>query len=55
MARIAALCFSLTLLLGASGCTWTETRSDYPPEVAADGHHHHAQPPEFRGDVPPMP
>jgi hypothetical protein len=33
MARIALGLFCLVLLLGGSGCTWTETYRDYPPGV----------------------
>jgi hypothetical protein len=35
MARIALGLLSLALVLGASGCTWTETYRDYPPPVKA--------------------
>ncbi len=33
MARIALGLLSVALLLGTSGCTWTQTRRDYPPDV----------------------
>jgi hypothetical protein len=33
MARIALGLLSLALLLGVSGCTWTETYRDYPPRL----------------------
>jgi hypothetical protein len=47
MARIALGLLSLALLLGASGCTWTQTYSDYPPGLgASDEHHHHHEPPD---------
>ncbi len=41
MTRIALGLLSLALMLGASGCTWTQTYNDFPPGVAADhgGHH----------------
>ena len=43
MARIALGLLSLALLVGFSGCTWTETRRDYPPEVRTPDNHqdHH--------------
>lgn len=44
MARIAVLCLSSLLMLGAAGCTWTETYNEYPPSARAGddgGHHHH--------------
>jgi hypothetical protein len=47
MARIALGLLSLALLLGASGCTWTETYRDYPPAVGTSddhqNHHHEVQ------------
>ncbi|WP_165221802.1 hypothetical protein [Aquisphaera insulae] len=55
MARIAAFCLSLALLIGFSGCTWTETRSDYPPEVSAGDGHHPGHPPAIQGEMPPVP
>ena len=45
MARIALGLLSLALLLGGSGCTWTQTYRDYPPGVGtSDDHHHHEHP-----------
>ncbi len=45
MARIALGLLSLPLLLGVSGCTWTETYRDYPPEVRTpDDHQNHHHP-----------
>jgi hypothetical protein len=42
MARIALGLLTLALFLGASGCTWTQTYNDYPPDVArkTQGHDH---------------
>jgi hypothetical protein len=40
MARIALGLIGLALLLGASGCTWTQTYRDFPPGVSADPHEH---------------
>lgn len=48
MARNAILWLSCLLLLGATGCSWTETVHEYPPSAYADdgGHqHHHDQSP----------
>ena len=39
MARIALGLLSLALLLGVSGCTWTETYRDYPPSVSSPDDH----------------
>jgi hypothetical protein len=39
MARIALGILSLALLLGASGCTWTETYRDYPPSLRTPDDH----------------
>ncbi len=39
MARIALGLLSLAVLLGASGCTWTETYRDYPPGVSTPEDH----------------
>ena len=39
MARIAIGFLSLALLLGGSGCTWTETYRDYPPGVGMSADH----------------
>jgi hypothetical protein len=52
MARNAILCLSCLLLLGAAGCTWTETYNDYPPSAFADGghQHHHQQDPASPGE-----
>ncbi len=45
MARIALGLLSLALLLGVSGCTWTETYRDYPPGVRTpDDHQNHHHP-----------
>jgi len=46
MARNAILWLACLLLLGATGCTWTDTYQEYPPSLHADdGHqHHHHQP-----------
>jgi hypothetical protein len=45
MARIALGLLSLALLLGISGCTWTETYRDYPPGVRTpDDHQNHHHP-----------
>ncbi len=33
MARIAFGLLALALVLGASGCTWTQTYRDYPPRL----------------------
>ena len=45
MARIALGLLSLALLLGVSGCTWTQTYRDYPPGLGtSDDHHHHELP-----------
>ncbi len=45
MARIALGFFCLTLFLGISGCTWTETYRDYPPRVTApEGYPDHPHP-----------
>ena len=34
MARMALVGFSLTALaLGLTGCTWTETKHDFPPSI----------------------
>ncbi len=45
MARIALGLLSLALLLGVSGCTWTETYRDYPPGVSTpDDHQNHHNP-----------
>jgi hypothetical protein len=42
MARIALGLLCLAVLLGGTGCTWTQTYNDFPPGVATDhGHHHH--------------
>jgi len=43
MARIALGLLSMALLLGVSGCTWTQTYHDYPPEVKTPNDHqdHH--------------
>jgi hypothetical protein len=44
MARNAILWLSCLMLLGAAGCTWTQTYNDYPPSAYADEdhqHHHH--------------
>lgn len=51
MARIALGLLTLALLLGTTGCAWTETHRDYPPDVARGegGHHHHQHPPEVVG------
>ncbi len=50
MARIALGLLSLTLLLGVSGCTWAETRRDYPPSVTApEGYPDHPRP-----EMPPQ-
>ncbi|APW64148.1 hypothetical protein [Paludisphaera borealis] len=47
MARNAILWLSCLFLLGATGCTWTETYNEYPPSARADDeggqHHHHHQ------------
>jgi hypothetical protein len=39
MARIALGLLSLALLLGLSGCTWTETHRDYPPRFRTPDNH----------------
>ena len=39
MARIALGLLSLALVLGVSGCTWTETYRDYPPNVKTPDDH----------------
>jgi hypothetical protein len=39
MARIALGLLSLALLLGVSGCTWTETYRDYPPRLKSMDDH----------------
>ncbi|MGA2700622.1 MAG: hypothetical protein ABSH35_05940 [Isosphaeraceae bacterium] len=45
MARIALGLLSLALLLGVSGCTWTETYRNYPPGVrTSDDHQNHHHP-----------
>jgi hypothetical protein len=49
MARIALGVLALALLLGNSGCTWTETYDEYPPDVARVHPAHHA------GHVHPAP
>ncbi len=44
MARTALGLFCLVLLLGGSGCTWTEAYRDYPPGVEGKDtpiHAHH--------------
>ena len=43
--RIALGVFSLLLLLGASGCTWTETYNEFPPDVRHANHAHDASHP----------
>ena len=40
MARNAVLWLFCLFLLGAAGCTWTDTYQEYPPSVQAGGHHH---------------
>lgn len=40
MVRIALGLFSLFLLLGTSGCAWTETYNEFPPDAT---HARHAQ------------
>ena len=35
MARNAVLWLSCLFLLGATGCTWTETYNEYPPSAYA--------------------
>jgi hypothetical protein len=46
MARNAALWLFCLLLLGATGCTWTDTYQEYPPSIrigdGANGGHQHA-------------
>jgi hypothetical protein len=39
MARIALGLLALALLLGATGCTWTETYRDYPPRLSGTAPH----------------
>jgi len=41
MARIALGLLFLALLLGGSGCTWTETYRDYPPGLGTSDDHQH--------------
>jgi hypothetical protein len=42
MARIALGLFAVVVLLSTSGCAWTNTYHDFPPNVAAErGHQHH--------------
>jgi len=49
MARTAFGLLSLALLLGVSGCTWTETYRDYPPGVRTpDDHQNHYHPDDDR-------
>lgn len=51
MARNAILWISSLFLLGATGCTWTDTYQEYPPSAYADeGHQHHHHHP----DQPPL-
>jgi hypothetical protein len=49
MARIAALFFPLALLIGVSGCTWTETWRDYPPSANNPDGQHHTHPVQDQG------
>ncbi|MFO0889201.1 MAG: hypothetical protein U0790_08680 [Isosphaeraceae bacterium] len=42
MARIALGVLSLALLLGATGCTWTETYNQFPPHAGHDHSAHEA-------------
>ena len=45
MARIALGLLFLALLVGVSGCTWTQTYRDYPPELRSpDDHQNHNHP-----------
>jgi hypothetical protein len=38
---IALLLAVFSAALGSTGCTWTETRADFPLDVAAQSDHHH--------------
>ena len=45
MAKMALGLLSLALLLGACGCTWTQTYHDYPPGLeTSDDHQNHQHP-----------
>jgi hypothetical protein len=47
MARIALGLLSLALLLGVSGCTWTQTYHDYPPSVRTLDDHQNRDHPDM--------
>lgn len=42
-ALLALSCLAIALATGLAGCTWTETRDDFPPslrETSGHGHDH---------------